>query len=431
MNPSAQDESPVKNHAWKILLLALAVRVLAADALQVYLERQGNGRPWLFPDTAVYWQLAQTIRDGATYQVVDWNDIPHFALRTPGYPLLIAVCLALFGDRTLPVRLVQAVLGAFCVVLVHRLARVVLGAGSHGARGSVDAPRTAAWLIALHPYAVLGSVILLSEALFVPLMLLALVGLAVVWEGRGSQGGWGWLVAIATGAAAGAAVLTRPSWGLFPPLVLAAMVCANRFRGRSIGTAVLVVLGIVLVMAPWWVRNERVFGRFVPTALWMGASLYDGLNPRADGSSDMRFMEDDLVWPLDEEDQDRELTRRAVAFAREHPGRALELAANKLGRYWRPWPRVEGVKGLVVIAVGAVVELPLLGLMVLGLWGWRREPRAWVLLAGPIVYFCVVHLVFASSMRYRLPGEPAALVLAAAGWGRLGRRGGLWARRFR
>ena len=53
-------------------------------------------------------------------------------------------------------------------------------------------------------------------------------------------------------------------------------------------------------MAPWWVRNARVYGRFVPTALWMGASLYDGLNPAATGASDMRFLDEPEIWPLDE-----------------------------------------------------------------------------------------------------------------------------------
>jgi hypothetical protein len=38
-----------------------------------------------------------------------------------------------------------------------------------------------------------------------------------------------------------------------------------------------------------------------------------------------------------------------------------------------------------------------------------------VLLAGPLFYFCAVHLLFASSMRYRIPGELLAMGLAAIG----------------
>ena len=44
-------------------------------------------------------------------------------------------------------------------------------------------------------------------------------------------------------------------------------------------------LGLVVVMAPWWVRNASIYGKFVPTAVWMGASLYDGLNPGPRGQA--------------------------------------------------------------------------------------------------------------------------------------------------
>ena len=173
-------------------------------------------------------------------------------------------------------------------------------------------------------------------------------------------------------------------------------------------------------MAPWWVRNARVYGRFVPTALWFGASLYDGLNPDADGASEMiPFLRDPEIWPLDEQDQDAELTRRAIAFAREDPGRALGLAIVKLGRYWSPWPNAEGLRSWGLTVASAVVEIPVLGLMALGLWDRRRDPRAWVLLAGPILYFSALHAVFASSMRYRIPGEMPALGLSAIGWASL------------
>ena len=65
--------------------------------------------------------------------------------------------------------------------------------------------------------------------------------------------------------------------------------------------------------------------------------------------------------------------------------------------------------------VSTLVVVPLLALAGLGLRGRWRDPRAWVLLAGPLFYFCVVHLLFASSMRYRIPGELPAMGLAAIG----------------
>jgi hypothetical protein len=179
-------------------------------------------------------------------------------------------------------------------------------------------------------------------------------------------------------------------------------------------------LGLVVVMAPWWIRNHRLYGRFVPTAIWTGASLYDGLNPTATGASDMdTFMASPEVWPLDEEQQDATLRRRALAFAREHPGRVLRLALVKLARYWSPWPNAATFRSPVVLLAGAAVELPIYALILLGAWDRRRDPRGLVLLAGPLLYFCALHMVFASSMRYRIPAEMPALVLAAIGLARL------------
>jgi hypothetical protein len=133
----------------------------------------------------------------------------------------------------------------------------------------------------------------------------------------------------------------------------------------------------------------------------------------------LAFLEDPEIWPLDEQDQDALLTRRAVTFARENPERAIKLAVIKLARYWSPWPNAEGFRSRSLVVAGAVVEIPIFGLMALGAWDRRRDRRAWALLAGPLLYFCAIHLVFASSMRYRIPGEMPALGLAAMGWFKL------------
>jgi hypothetical protein len=161
----------------------------------------------------------------------------------------------------------------------------------------------------------------------------------------------------------------------------------------------------------------------------MGASLYDGLNPAATGASDMTFLGAPNIWPLDEEDQDAELSRRALVFAREQPGRVLWLGLVKLARFWTPWPNADVLRSPFVAIAAALFELPMLGLIALGLWSRRGDSRAWVLLAGPLLYFCAIHLLFASSMRYRIPGEIPALALAAFGCETLISRAVVWRER--
>jgi 4-amino-4-deoxy-L-arabinose transferase-like glycosyltransferase len=403
-----------------VILWGLWLRVAAADLVQWAAQRRGV--LCLFPDAEYYWELAGTIRRGAPYEVVYYADLPHFALRTPGYPLFLAACQLVFGPRALPVRLVQAALGAGCVWLVARLTRRSLPPDPPGAVWTT--PLIAALLVALEPLTVANSAFVLSEALFLPLMLMAQCGLAALWaprDGEGPKGraaaGW----ALLSGAATGAAVLVRPSWALYVPVALGVWVAASG-RGRRLAAlrgAAIVVLGVVVVMAPWWVRNARVYGRFVPTALWTGASLYDGLNPRATGASDMSFLADPVFWPLDEETQDAVLRDRAVAFARAHPGRVLQLAAVKAARFWSPWPNAESFRSPWLALACTAVTLPVFACLALGVWDRRRDARAPALLGLPLLYTFALHLVFVSSMRYRVPVEAPALGLAALGIRRL------------
>ncbi len=404
----------------RILEIALFLRIAAALAVEWYVRHGGSGRICIFPDAEYYWALARTIRQGTPYQVIEWGDIPHFALRTPGYPAFLAGCQMLLGVRPLGARLVQAGLGTLSVWLVYRLTRAVLGGGDDAEDNTWSVPLAAAALAAVHPYGVLMSGLILSEAVFVPVTLAALLGLAMLWNGAPARTARQSLLALAVGVASGLAILVRPSWALFVPILLAIYLFVqirsyHRPVSPSVALAAAVVLGVVLVMAPWWVRNARVLGRFVPTAVWTGASLYDGLNPAATGASDMGFLARPEFWPLDELDQDQRLHQGALQFARENPGRVLWLALVKLGRFWSPWPNAEAIRSLPLALASTAVTLPLFALLALGLWSRRADARAWVLLAGPLLYFCALHLVFASSMRYRIPGEVPALGLAGLG----------------
>jgi 4-amino-4-deoxy-L-arabinose transferase-like glycosyltransferase len=421
-----------------ILAVALGLRVVAAVAVTRFVE--GKGKPCVFGDTAIYRDLARTIVGGSPYVVMQWGT-PHYALRTPGYPLFLAACREVFGDNLLAARLVQAALGTVAVWLVAKLAASVLGdsgavggalapspqpspARGEGARGGwilsrFSVPLVAAVLAAGHPYLVGLSALVLSEATFLPLMMAGLWGLAVLWRDPGPSRPI--LVAVGTGLAMGAAILSRPSWALFVPTVLVIWFVGSRREGRwkAARGALLISLATASVLAPWWVRNGRIFGRFVPTALWVGASLYDGIGPQANGASAMEFLDEPDVRSLGEVEQDAVFRGRSLAFARAHPGRVVGLAAIKLGRFWSPWPNADTLQAPGVSVASALVTLPIFALIGLGAWDRRGDLRALVLLAGPLAYFCALHMVFVSSIRYRIPGELPAMGLAGVGLGRV------------
>jgi hypothetical protein len=205
---------------------------------------------------------------------------------------------------------------------------------------------------------------------------------------------------------------------LIVPLLLLAWII-NARRRSALKDATIIALACAVIMMPWWVRNARLFGRFVPTALWVGASLYDGLSPTATGASEMNFLAEPGIVELDESTQDIVLRRRSIDFVRANPGRAAWLAIVKAGRYWSPWPNADTLQNPIAAALSAVITLPLFALIAVGIWDRRRDPRTLILLAGPLLYFLLLHMVFVSSIRYRIPGILPALGLAAIGLDRI------------
>jgi hypothetical protein len=217
----------------------------------------------------------------------------------------------------------------------------------------------------------------------------------------------------------------RPSWLLFAPLLCAAELLRCRLRPESCWRVVVSMTFMCLVLAPWWIRNWRVTGAFVPTTLQIGASLYDGLNPRATGRSNMDFVRP-AFQQLKQEDRrlgrprsdfelrlNRRLRDEALDWAGRNPGRVCELAAAKFLRLWSPWPADGEFSRPLFQLLTFLGYVPLLGLAAGGLWTARHNVAAWLLLA-PAAYLSALHMVFVSSIRYR---QPAMLALIpAAAW---------------
>lgn len=394
-----------------LFLLAEFLRVGAALWFAERNRRAGVEHD--FPDSELYWKLALRLAAGEPF-----DDGKRQVLRTPGYPVFLAGSIRLFGPSITAARHAQAAIGSLSCVLLFFLVRKLLG---------TRAAAVAAGIAAVHPFAVFLSGVLLSEAVFTFVLLMQLLVLVRVIaaldqsDDRARPVWW----SVAAGLCGAAATLVRPSWILATPLVAVYLVLrwwtrAERRFDRFVA-ALAMLLAFCLGMSPWWLRNWHVTDHFVPTTLWVGASLYDGLNEHATGASNMKFMDqpekfglDPNLKTADEWNQDRMLRDAAWKFAREHPWRVVKLAWIKFVRFWNPLPNAEEFRSWPLRLVSLVTCGPVLVLALFGTWRLRQRWEVIVLLAGSVLYFCAIHLVFVSSIRYREAAMLPVLGLVAA-----------------
>ena len=183
------------------------------------------------------------------------------AFRPPAYPAFLAGVYAIAGQEAPgAARLVQALLGTVAVGLIGLIAARIWGQ---------RVGMLALGIAACAPPLVVMSTALVSEALFVPLVLAAT---ATAIEAGRSKRPVAW--ALATGVLIGAAELTRTNAVVL--LIPLAFAVWSARRARSLRALLLpatVVAAAVLTVAPWTIRNWFVFHSFVPVSTEVGYTL--------------------------------------------------------------------------------------------------------------------------------------------------------------
>jgi 4-amino-4-deoxy-L-arabinose transferase-like glycosyltransferase len=391
-----------------ILALALALRVAGCFWCQSRLEPEQR---FEFGDSEAYWVLAQHISHGESFEYGSPNAR---VFRMPGYPALLASLFRFFGDD-MPVlvgRLLSAVLGTAAVGAVYWLATTLFDRRT----GLV-----AALAAACYPGAIAISAVVLSEAPFCPLYLAQLAAWVKSWQAAAASRSYSW--AVVSGLLGGLATLMRPDWLLFVPFVAIVGLVVAKPRLRHLKLAFVVGVTVASVMAPWWWRNLKVVGHFVPTTLQVGASLYDGLNPNANGGSEMSFVNEfnneeqrhpSLPGEPLEYRLDRRLWHAALRWATDNPSRVVMLAGVKFIRMWNIWPNDPQNGGILVRLISAATFVPAMIAALGGIWCTRRQAWPAALCWMPAVYLTLLHLVFVSSIRYREPPMLGLLIFSAA-----------------
>jgi 4-amino-4-deoxy-L-arabinose transferase-like glycosyltransferase len=396
-----------------VFLIALAFRLM----IQILIL------PSLLADRDAYRRLAQTLYATGTFGVLDPQGYPvATAYRPPLYPWLLS-WLQGFESDLLPIAILHAILGACSVTLTYRIA---LRLGLSGLQSLA-----ASALVLFDPILLRQSTLVMTETLATFLGLFAW-WLALFLDRNSTRGAAiGAAIGLAIGATLGIACLCRPT-----ALAWALLWGGCELRRNPLRASCL-LLGCLLVLLPWWKRNQSEIGQGLWATTHGGYTLLLANNPilyEHWETSWSRQWDDDRFhawWQakrLEENvrSETDEIASDALANAlgwqsiRANPVLFFKACAIREGWMWAWWPAEHQAHWIVRVAIGIWYAITttagFVGLIRL-LVRARLEPKFayWLPALTLAVSLCLVHAVYWSNMRMRAPIIPVISLLAVYG----------------
>ena len=326
----------------------------------------------------------------------------------PLYPGLLAGVQWVLGPSETIAQIAGALLGTSTVIITATMARRLVGD---------RAALLAATLVALSPMLIAADGSLMSEALYVPLVALAV--LFALEAGRhGRWWSWG-----ALGLSIGLAALTR-SEALLLLLTLVVPVLwwsPLEVRRRWVGV---VGVGVVsaLTVLPWVARNQAALGvatlsTVSPATALAGSNCDNTYSGESIGSWEYECTRPEERRTLGEVRWSNELRSDAIGYISDNLAQLPAVLAARELRVWGVWDPADLVRRDVAETRDATFQwsvritsvLTLLGGTV-GIWLLCSRCRAAVVLVGPAAMVATTALLTHGNPRFATVAQPQLLV---------------------
>lgn len=404
-----------------MLLLLLLIIKIAMVTVAIAPSQALGIAPSGGEDKDLYSDIARSLVAGHGYRVT--ADTAETMVRNPGYVLLRAGMIRLFGDDLAPARICNVLFGMGTVVLAGMLIRRFTP--------SIGAIVLTVLITALYPLTLLVESRIGVESMFTFLLML---GMLLLSRAMDSWRVWSFAVA---GAVLGLATLTRSvAMFLIPVIAVLAIWAGSRERklGPAVRGAVALAATAILVVSPWAVRNYLLSGELTFSESHVGIGAYQGwyttatmsegkpYQVRIDDSrqpqsaiaaaagAKFRLSRDDR-WDIYPTIQDELLYSHALVvevwrYYQADPVMMLRHLAVNVPRFW-----FQGATDKLTILI-VVMQLPLLLAAAAGvLRSLNRGPQLLLLLI-PIVVIWGLHVPLIAHARYSVPLVPLLAVFA-------------------
>lgn len=254
-------------------VIALILICLAGLVLRVDYAWQGSTEN--LPDSAAYERIARGLHDEGAFRQSGPGTPVHpqpASNYSPGLPLLVGGVFELAGDDDVRLaRILLALVGAAAIPIVFLIGRRL---------GGPTAGLVGATVVAFYPTLNSNSGMLLTEPLAGTLLA---GGVLAILKARDQGALWAWALA---GLLLGLLTMVRPEYlivAFFLAIALALMETRGGFRHAVLPVAVM-ALALLVVIAPWTVRNLAEYERVVPLSTGGGQTLFVGSYTPSEGN---------------------------------------------------------------------------------------------------------------------------------------------------
>ncbi|MGE5655702.1 MAG: glycosyltransferase family 39 protein [Actinomycetota bacterium] len=380
-----------------IILLGISLRLLWALAVPVV----------PLSDSLAYDTFAKNLATGQGY---GWDSSSLTAYWPVGTAFIYSLLYRILGHTYWPIVVLNLILAGAIVGVSMALAAIWFNQKIALLTGL---------LLALWPSQIQFTTVLASELPFSALMMVALL----LWETEAitlrSR-------AIGVGVLMAAASYMRPTAMLLPILFLFFRVLKTKEIFKTVTATLIILLIMAVLIAPWSIRNTKLYGQFVTISTNGGANLWMGNNPNSEGG----YM--DLppeVAGMNEAQRDKHLKAIAVAHIKEKPFLFLYRCVKRLiethsresiGIAWNQQGLIQRYGTGILLPLKILNQLYWLAMLSLGLIGiiLLGKQRGWLMaIAHPVVviwgYFAAIHAIVVAQDRYHFPSIPMIAILAA------------------
>lgn len=439
--------------------LLIPIRVIIVSFLFSAFFALAFAHPLYEDDASQYDQAGWNIASRNGFSLSQSQPFTPTMSREPLYPFFLAVIYKIFGHNHSSVRLFQIIIFCLTCLLVYDLAKETF---------DERIAKYSAFLTALSPTLANYASYLLTETIFTFLLCLTVLLLTKSMKKRLT--GYFFI----SGITLGLSIICKAA--LLPFFIIAALGIflsdknyADLLRRQAIH-AIVFILGILIVVTPWSLRNHHIFGTYQISlrggaALWemsqklndsaedikhemvfnfseyLGSKMFPGLveNPRdfiLQGSKKSHEKERELekrgLTPVEidammKREAVEKITLQPIKFLIHIPVEFIKMTAfvyvPSLNEPYLTARFSKFKKGpLMLSSIRAIFRLsayPILILVVIGILSARRSWRNWYFLLAVIIYINLIYSMLFAMGRYAVPLIPFYSIFAAVGFLRL------------